>query len=463
MSIFAPALSLHRELFFQGSKFATIEVWREIVGKPIPRPPEGWDDLGVGGAERHGRWAWGDEQMSEVENSVAARTPFFNAAATKQTKICTLTRLTVKTLFLIFVSWTAISVGLCAVLNTPLYVGRSSMHLLRVPEDCIHDPLAFAIGFIPLVPFLRIIAKLCAATDYGFRGALSLARNWYRYRSFKPTGEKVRTLMLFVGLWLIICPVLLGVLYNRFIVGIGGDLPHWYDLYHFALADWETGTLLLNLWAIMCYYEMFSKRFWTDLVFGDGEGVGNENQGIEANEAGRGGVDNFARNGAVQDDVNVPARNVGRRENIVQGMRTVELNNLTWQGKYGAIALAIESLKAVTWGWEWDKVDKHSLLHDCAFPVVRHLMVASAVPIMAVAIIDSLVNTDGNRLGATAIFRTFAIVTVMVDSLFLSRGYLRHCFQSAHDIARDDRYLVGEILLNFSPQQFHSTSTSRSA
>ena len=43
---------------------AAIEVWEEIRGGPVPRPPEGWDDLGAGGADIQGRWAWGKEKQS---------------------------------------------------------------------------------------------------------------------------------------------------------------------------------------------------------------------------------------------------------------------------------------------------------------------------------------------------------------------------------------------------------------
>jgi E3 ubiquitin-protein ligase MARCH6 len=46
------------------SNESMIEVWCEVPGKPIPRPPEGWDDLGAGGADIQGRWAWGKEKQS---------------------------------------------------------------------------------------------------------------------------------------------------------------------------------------------------------------------------------------------------------------------------------------------------------------------------------------------------------------------------------------------------------------
>ena len=48
----------------EASKEPAIEIWEEVAGKPIPRPPEGWDDLGAGGADIQGRWAWGKEKKS---------------------------------------------------------------------------------------------------------------------------------------------------------------------------------------------------------------------------------------------------------------------------------------------------------------------------------------------------------------------------------------------------------------
>lgn len=48
------------------TKEAAIEIWQEHAGKPIPRPPEGWDDLGAGGA-LEGRWAWATETASGAD------------------------------------------------------------------------------------------------------------------------------------------------------------------------------------------------------------------------------------------------------------------------------------------------------------------------------------------------------------------------------------------------------------
>lgn len=418
-----------------------IEVWREVAGKPIPRPPEGWDDLGVGGAERHGRWAWGNEHTSEIESSVAVRTPFFNdPAASRRDKISLLAHLTAKMMLLLFISWVAISVVVCAVLNIPLHLGRSAMFFLRVPDNRIHDPLAFAIGISLLVPMVGVFTKLLAASNNGVRGVISLLQN--RVRSFKRLNhrphEKDTTLSTFFALWLVVCPALLGFIYYSFVVGIRGEMHDWYDHAYVALVNWGTGTLLLNGWAAMCYFQMFTKRFWTAIVVGDGQGNANENQDPGLVEARPQGVDH-------------PGRNADRQGNNLQETDAVEPNELTWQGKDGAIARAFESIRAVILGWEWDKVDKRKLLLDCAFPVLRHLAIPFAVLIMAVAFVAPLVDAAGRQIGTTAMFRIFATVSTVIDFFNSSKRSLTRWFEVAHKVARDDRYLVGEILLNYSP------------
>lgn len=421
----------------RGARVSNIEVWHEDVGDCIPRPPEGWDDLGVGGAERLGRWAWGDEQLSEIENKVATRTPFFEDPTEKKlAKTWTLIRLIAKMVFLLFVSWLAISVILCTALNLPLYTGHFALYLLRIPDDKVHDPLSFAVGILLLVPILGTIVKLFAASSNGLRGVISLLLDWVRSFKLHQTHEKVKTLWTFFALWLVVCPVLLGFLYCTFIVGIRDT--GWYA--HAHILNWGTGTLLLNLWAIMCYFQMFTKNFWSEIVMGDGRGnANNENQ------------DNGAA-GVRQGQANNPARNADQQGNNAQFNNADEPRPITWQGKDGTIAHTIECLKDFVLGWEWDKVDKHSLLQDCALPVVKHLAISCAVPTAALALSAPFLNYIGRNIGPTTIFRTFTVASILVDSLNSSKHSLRLWFQAAHKIARDDRYLIGEILLNHSPR-----------
>ena len=426
---------------FKGTKITVIEVWREVIGKPIPRPPEGWDDLGVGGAERHGRWAWGKEKMSEIENSVAVRTPFFtDPAASRGAKISTLVRLMIKMIFLLSISWMCITVVVLTVLNLPLLVGHRTMFLMRVPDDRVHDPLAFAIGIALSIPLFSIVAKLVAASND------SLLRNWIK--SFKPhqPHDKVRTLSTFISLWLVVCPVLLGFLYYSFVVGINDEMPYWRDHLYNLLVNWGTGTLVLNGWAVMCYFQMFTKRFWADIVFGDGPGIDNENQGLGPVVVMQQGVDDLGEN-------------ANRHRDNVEDTDASEPKEVLWQGKDGAISRAFESIKVFLLGWEWDKVDRQLLLADCAYPILRHLAVACAIPMTAVAFIAPLVEAAGRQIEAAAMFRILSIIGMVVDSLNSSKRSLKRWFQVAHKIARDDRYLVGEILLNYFPVQ-ESAATS---
>lgn len=59
---------------------------------------------------------------------------------------------------------------------------------------------------------------------------------------------------------------------------------------------------------------------------------------------------------------------------------------------------------------------------------------------------------------ATIAFRAFASSSIVALLINSSRQSLVHWFEAAHKIARDDRYLIGEILVNYSPQAEATTS-----
>ena len=185
----------------------------------------------------------------------------------------------------------------------------------------------------------------------------------------------------------------------------------------------------------MCYFQMFTMKFWSDLIIGRGQANADDEDQPNVG-AGQGG-----RN------------NAGGDNNIAQGANAANTGESTqgfiWQGQDGVIARIVVSIKAVSSGWEWDKVDKQLLLRDCALPVSKHIAIACVVPVAAVLFPRLLVNAVGKKLGSTIIFRIAAITTVLLDTINSSKDGLNHWFQAAHKIARDDRYLIGEILLNY--------------
>lgn len=397
-----------------------IEVWIEVAGKLIPRPPEGWDDLGVGGAERQGRWAWGDEQLSEIENSVATRTPFFDKDDdSRLSKLCTSAMLLLKMTVLVLISWIAITAAICIGINMPLYVGHYALGVLRLPPDCVHDPLAFAIGVGFIVPVVMFSAKLSTSSNNGLRGVPALLLRWLR--SFKPhqSREKTKTLLFSLVLWFGICPMLLGFLYRAFFLGV--QSPYGIDIYtdkHALLADWTTGTLLLNLWATICYFRLLTIDFWIKMF--TAEGRGNANAGANAN--------NLARNAQVQ-----PA-NTGNDTD-------------SWQGEDGIIGCSVKSIMAFAHGWEWDKLDRKALLQDLSLPIFRHLAVLCFVPCATAAFLSQV-----DVANSSTILRLFILATILIDYVSSSKESLQRWFEAAHKIARDDRYLIGEILQNYSPR-----------
>eukprot|EP00986_Skeletonema_menzelii_P002841 scaffold833_cov145-Skeletonema_menzelii.AAC.1 len=419
------AIGLYRLKQRKVRKKIFIEVWREVAGKLIPRPPEGWDDLGVGGAERQGRWAWGDEQLSEIENSVATRTPFFDKNDdSRLSKLRTSALLLLKLTILCLLSWIAIAVAVCIGINAPLYVGHYALVVLRLPPGCVHDPLAFALGVGFIVPVIMFSAKLSNASKNGFRGVPALLLRWVQ--SFKPhqSREKMKVLLSALTLWFGICPMLLGFIYRAFFLGVQSP---WYgiDIYtdkHALFADWTTGTMLLNLWATVCYFRLLTIDFWIKMFAAEGQG--NANAG--ANRVGA-NANNPARNAQVQ-----PANN--------------EEDTGLWQGEDGIIGFGVESIVAFAGGWEWDKLDKKALLTDLSLPIFRHLATSCLVP-WAVANFLSQTSVDIS----STILRLIIVATILIDYVSSSKESLQRWFEAAHKIARDDRYLIGEILQNYSP------------
>ena len=154
-----------------GAPGNVIEIWKEECGAPIPRPPEGWDDLGVGGAEVQGRWAWDKEKKSTIEEGVAHRSSFFGSARDGETRLASALRRWPKGLFLsskvailMFMSWLAMSIFVCCGITAPLIAGRFIYFLLQVPDRFMHDPAAYTAGAMVVYPLLVKIVRVATGS-----------------------------------------------------------------------------------------------------------------------------------------------------------------------------------------------------------------------------------------------------------------------------------------------------------
>jgi E3 ubiquitin-protein ligase MARCH6 len=343
-----------------GDRQLIIQFWKEIPGELIPRPPEGWDDLGVGGAIVQGRWAWGKERKSTIEEGVAHRMLFFSATTEWTGRLVPFFKIAI----LLFCSWLAVFSLSCALMSIPLITGRLLYLIFRVPDRFVHDPLAFVLGDAFLFALVRVLRSLRPPGNNG--GLWGSFRRWIR--AFRLPPRKKALFLLSAGiLWFIVSPVLLGILYELAVV----KSSQWFleemvafDVSTLLLA-WLVGSILLNSWAFLCHVQVFTFDFWINI-------------GMEENQDGDDNVD-ADRLPREHEAVRVEEEQIRDAARVEPRRRQL----LNWQGSDGRIARFMDVWRAVIVNWEWEKVDPVILLHDCAVPLVTQLAAAFACPALS--------------------------------------------------------------------------------
>lgn len=391
-----------------------IEFWKECLGDVVARPPEGWDDLGVGGAEVQGRWAWGKERKARVEESVGARKCFFGDGVPKARSAW----LIAKILFLLLMSWAAVASLVIFAASAPMAAGRLGLQILRVPDKYIHDPVSFAIGLAILSSVLGAVSSLAGENS----SLLGWARS-VRFASTRRAGVVGYSLLM----WCVAIPIIVGTTYDLLIVKssdwFAGEVP--FITAGDLLSDWGTGFVLLNFWAYMCVKSGFTLQFWANVGNVEFDGAGDVGPQADANAKG---------------------------------------GTVCWQGTdNGRIHRFFEVLSAVFLRGEWDQVDPDILIRDCINPIALKVSQVLYFPCMIVGIwVLCLNGTELERVGVVVpqmglvfeglfrmyVFRGLCVIAIAVQSALAFREELKAWFQVVHKAARDDRYLIGEVLLN---------------
>jgi E3 ubiquitin-protein ligase MARCH6 len=396
-----------------------IQLWEEVPGKLIPRPPEGWDDLGAGGADVQGRWAWGQEKKSAIEGGVFRRNKLFG----KRQGILRSLFILVKLATIALLSWLATTSLLGFVLASPLALGRFLYYILRVPEKWIHDPLAFLAGSVFFFPLVRAFARNVLMVDVPTSRRLG---NWMG--SFHlPSMPKAMVLAVTAAVWFGVAPFLLGFIYDiAFLKSSSWFMGQesWIDREP-ALLSWAVGNFLLYLWSDACQSGVLTRQFWNFAVGGG-----------EAAAAAAAGA------GAAEQDEN-PEDAQAAAWLATGGNRL----RLTWQGKHGRMTQFWGVWRAVWLDWEWDKVDPVVLLQDCAMPVAVELFWTLFCPLAClVACVFYLEPVQG--LARMVFVRSILAVACTAQVGRVWSDQLKTWFQAVHRTARDDRYLIGQILIN---------------
>ena len=402
---------LRRDLF--NNMDPVIQLWEEVPGPPVARPPEGWDDLGAGGADIQGRWAWGREMKSTIERGVAKRTKLFYS----HQGVLNFAVVLIKLVSVVLLSWFATTCFLGVVLGSPLAIGRVFYIALRIPERWIHDPLGFAVGSLIFFPLAKQFTNFVYTTETSVADVIF---SWVR-RFRSPPFRKAFVFIIALAIWSIFSPLVLGVGYelafiqdSEWFVGRKPLVDSW-------TACWAFGFLFLNIWGYCCATGLFTWRFWRG-IFGDREADNEADQdadvGTDANDRAAAWV------------------------NVGDHLR------LRWQGKHGRVASFYETLWRVLCHWEWDKVDGTVLLSQCALPVSFELALV-------------VFGSQGSLLLCMWRFPGLSpFVRVVLAKLLLGLGCtielarsfqneLSSWFDAAHKTARDDRYLIGKVLLNY--------------
>jgi len=144
-------------------------------------------------------------------------------------------------------------------------------------------------------------------------------------------------------------------------------------------------------------------------------------------------------------------------------------NELIWQGKLGRAAKFFMVWRSVLLDWEWDSVDRQILIDEFAWPTTKELssaLVGSYLwyQLMLYSVMAVFKVQQGGftirylgfvELGIFRIFlfRFCMVIHVLFQLGSRSRASIDRWFEAAHEAARDDRYLIGEILMNYNPEQ----------
>jgi len=405
-----------------------VEIWKEVVDKPIIRPPEGWDYLVDGSAVEKGRWAWGKkEKKSGIEARVAHRTSFFppileNGEFIPQWK----TRqfwtkgipMVMKLAIVVASSWVAVTSCASIAIFTPLFIGRFVSLLLQVPDAYTHDPLLFLTGAIILSQLILVTLKLTKKYQSGSNTSAS-GKNLF---AALPPFRKLSVLSQSLALWLVVCPLLTGLNYSLFFDDRGLS-PQVTASKLFSY--WPVGFMLLNIWAALCYHGAFRAVFWVKiqkLVFGT--------------IAGGPPLENDGNGGNNRQNQNVAAENAKDLE-------------IALAQNDGGVARLVHVLNAAIYNHEWDKIDRSILLDGCLFPVTYHLASILLIPLGACSLIEHIIHLPSEEILAINLHWCFAFITLIVKLSKQYQSSLKSWYAVCHKAARDHRYLVGQVLLDY--------------
>lgn len=325
-----------------------IQIWQEVRGEAVPRPPAGWDYMGDnGGAIEQGRWAWGDEKMSDIENSIAQRKHLFPRVfknggilpiwKSRNFWAC-LFPVILRIMTLSVLSWATVSLCVYVVLLMPIAIGRMLYQLLGVPDIYVHDPFLFLIGGTMVYPIIISLLGYCCNNEHE-ANERNTFRKLHLYLSIP--FRKILILIQAGALWLLLAPIMVGISYKQYFLEDTMIASSALDFKYIAHA-WIIGLLLLHIGLCLHYFGAFRRGFL-------------------------GRIGQFAFNNDNENNQNINNNN----NNVVGPVgEQKDVENATDED---SICLAIKSLLAVGIDQEFDKINRTVFVYETTLPLTVKL------------------------------------------------------------------------------------------
>ena len=311
-----------------------IEIWKEVIGRPITRPPDGWDYIGNnGGAVVQGRWAWDKEEKSDIEKSLARRKLIFykkcpNAKLSKRHFYMT-SLVILKLIVLLFLSWATVTCCAYGAFVIPLVIGRCLYSIFEVPDHYTHDPFVFLIGSVICYPIMIKFVDSIRSTEIDKKKPI-LSQKLKELMNLP--REKMSIIIQAVFFWTVLSPVFLGMIYKSLTSEEQAILSSNFESainFQYLIHAWAIGLILIHVTLGILYISTLKQGLWTRLV------------GILFNDN--------------NDNNNVMGENANDQDNIY-------FSNIT------------KMIRSIVIDSEWDKLDRKVFVEETALPITKILI-----------------------------------------------------------------------------------------
>ena len=195
-----------------------------------------------------------------------------------------------------------------------------------------------------------------------------------------------------------------------------------------ATLDWILGGLVIFVWVQFCRFGLVAQQVWRFFTFAPNP-PGNNLAAANNNQA--------------NDDLNDAAHLPAPAEDD-------ELAHVAerWYGENGRTERFFSVLQAALVEFEYDEIDPVILLDEVCYPMVKGLMAILFWPLFCLGAIELRAPVMG-AMARMLVVRTVLVFGVAHQTRPIWRERAMKVWKDARKAARDDLYLIGEMLMSY--------------